>query len=80
MKNLSNTEAAKTNEKKRPWPDGTDLDFYMKLNVHKWSYRRWAWEFLRRNRKFIEACKSVVNENADEQAKIIVDPEIRTRV
>lgn len=44
------------NEKKNR-PDGTDLDRYK--NLEKWSYRRWAWEFLRRNVEFTAECKRV---------------------
>lgn len=36
-------------------PDGTDQDRYS--GIKKWTYRRWAWEFLRRNEQFIAACK-----------------------
>jgi hypothetical protein len=38
-------------------PDGTKDERYDGLE--KWSYRRWAWEFLRRNEAFIKACKKV---------------------
>ena len=35
-------------------PDGQDVSLYGKYE--KWSYVRWAWEFLRRNKEFREAC------------------------
>jgi hypothetical protein len=38
-------------------PDGTEVDRYK--NLEKWSYRKWAWEFLRRNSNFIAECKRV---------------------
>jgi hypothetical protein len=44
---------ASKSKKKRP--DGTDVSRY--ANINNWSYRRWAWEFLRRNTNFITACK-----------------------
>jgi len=48
-------------------PDGTDVGRYRNLN--KWSYRKWAWEFLRRNTSFIAECKRVRNgTEADRQA------------
>lgn len=43
---------------KRPKrPDGISIDRYK--GNEKWSYRRWAWEFLRRNDEFIAACDAV---------------------
>ncbi len=36
-------------------PDGSDLNAY--AGWESWTPRRWAWEFLRRNEKFIEECK-----------------------
>lgn len=36
-------------------PDGMDVTRYK--NRNSWSYHQWAWEFLRRNQKFIEACE-----------------------
>jgi hypothetical protein len=41
-------------------PDGLSLDEYK--GHEKWSYRRWAWEFLRRNDNFAKACIAVDNE------------------
>jgi hypothetical protein len=45
---------------KRKRHDGLSLDGYK--GHEKWSYRRWAWEFLRRNDKFAKACIAVDNE------------------
>ena len=39
----------------KPRPTGTTKDEY--AGHEKWTYRRWAWEFLRRNPEFIKACK-----------------------
>jgi hypothetical protein len=50
--------ATKSKErKKKGRPDGTDESCYK--GWEKWSYRKWAWEFLRRNPDFISACKKV---------------------
>lgn len=38
-------------------PEGADIDRYK--NIENWSYRKWTWEFLRRNEEFIAACKKV---------------------
>lgn len=38
------------------FPDGTDVAHY--AAYEQWSYRRWAWEYLRRNKKFREACRA----------------------
>lgn len=38
-----------------PRPTGLTRDEYR--GHEKWSYRRWAWEFLRRNQEFIRACR-----------------------
>lgn len=43
-------------------PSGENLEDY---DGHdRWSYRRWAWEFLRRNDQFIGACRAL--EDGDE--------------
>jgi hypothetical protein len=44
-------------KEKRERPDGTDLSRYK--NIEKWSYKKWAWEFLCRNNDFIAACKKI---------------------
>lgn len=52
---------------KKKRPDGTDTTRYE--NFEKWSYRQWAWEFLRRNSEFIAECKRVRNgTDAEKQA------------
>jgi hypothetical protein len=38
-------------------PDGLSVDRYK--GHETWSYRRWAWEFLRRDDDFIRACAAV---------------------
>lgn len=43
--------------KKRNRPDGLSLEQYK--GYEKWSCRRWAWEFLRRDQDFIQACALV---------------------
>jgi hypothetical protein len=43
--------------KKVKRPDGLSIDRYK--GHEKWSYRRWAWEFLRRNEDFIAACDAL---------------------
>ena len=40
---------------KKQRADGTDPERY--AGLEKWSYKRWAWEFLRRNEDFRAACK-----------------------
>jgi hypothetical protein len=35
-------------------PDGSDINEYR--GFEKWSNKRWAWEFLRRNDDFLKAC------------------------
>lgn len=42
--------------KTKPRPTGITKDEY--AGHEKWTYRRWAWEFLRRNPEFIKACKT----------------------
>lgn len=54
---------------KRKRPNGLDLNRYEGLE--SWSYRRWAWEFLRRNPDFIKACKSIELEGTDEEKQEI---------
>jgi len=44
-------------------PDGTMLDRYARYKL--WSYRRWAWEFLRRNEEFQADCKALANFDGD---------------
>jgi hypothetical protein len=35
-----------------------------------WSYRRWAWEFLIRNKEFITACKDVTSGSSDQRKEV----------
>lgn len=50
-------------------PDGTDESRYK--GSEKWSYRRWAWEFLRRNTDFIAACKRVRRKGTGKDEQIV---------
>ncbi|MBC3919227.1 hypothetical protein H8L32_17175 [Undibacterium sp. CY18W] len=54
--------------KKKPRPDGATIDRYKGLS--RWTYRRWAWEFLRRNNEFIEACNNAKDKSEDEKQAI----------
>lgn len=60
---MSELNVLKKNNKR---PDGVDLNRYE--NMKKWSYHQWAWEFLRRNTKFISDCKEVLSGNRSKQA------------
>jgi len=56
----------KSAKQKKPRPDGYEEDRYK--NLEKWTYHRWAWEFLRRNEDFIKACeKTKILADGDEQ-------------
>lgn len=58
MVDVANDEIIAANKtKKHPRPDGLDVDRYKGMN--NWSYRKWAWEFLRRNTEFIAECERV---------------------
>lgn len=46
-----------TPKQKKKRPDGLDESRYK--NINEWTYHQWAWEFLRRNAKYINACKRV---------------------
>lgn len=52
----------------KPRPDGLDVDRYK--NYLNWTYKRWAWEFLRRNPKYINACKKVRNGTPEQQQEV----------
>ena len=39
-------------------------------NPSGWSYRRWAWEFLIRNKEFITACKDVSSGSSDQRKEV----------
>lgn len=49
-------------------PKGTHLADY--LGHQSWSYRKWAWEFLRRNEAFISACDAASEDDLAKQAEI----------
>lgn len=51
------SEQASGDQKKRKFPDGTNISQYRKYKT--WTYRRWAWEFLCRNTNFRLACDKV---------------------
>lgn len=51
--------------KKGNRPDGLSLERYK--GHETWSYRRWAWEFLRRDDDFIRACAAVDNNERTER-------------
>ncbi|MBS3913961.1 MAG: hypothetical protein KG003_05645 [Bacteroidetes bacterium] len=55
-------------KKKLPRPNGKDINRYK--GMEKWSYRKWAWEFLRRNNDFILACKKCEVGTDDEKQAI----------
>lgn len=49
--------------------DGENLTPYK--NYKEWTYKRWAWEFLRRNENFQKACNAIgPNENEKRQQEI----------
>lgn len=49
-------------------PDGKSLEQYGQYM--KWTYRRWAWEFLRRNVEFQRDCKRVENASENEKSTV----------
>lgn len=57
-----------TTSKKRKRPDALDGDRYK--NISRWSYKRWAWEFLRRNENFIKECKRVEFSSNEEKQDV----------
>lgn len=65
--NCTHPDALRPEEprKKKGRPSGSDADAYK--GWQKWSYRRWAWEFLRRNEIFQEECKRVNASNSEEE-------------
>lgn len=50
-------------------PDGTDENRYK--GWQSWSYKRWAWEFLRRNPSFISACEQLAESSSSQDAENI---------
>lgn len=71
MSNPSASQKLRT----KPRPDGTDISKYP--NMQNWTYRRWAWEFLRRNVKFINACDVVRSKGDKEKQKVAEDYGLR---
>lgn len=50
-------------------PDGMDTKKY--AGAKKWTNKRWAWEFLRRNTEFLAACKKLKTQpSAEEEAGV----------
>jgi len=62
---------ASGNQKKRNFPDGTNISNYGKYKT--WTYRRWAWEFLCRNHNFIKACIRLENGTESEKLQVARD-------
>lgn len=54
-------------------PDGQDLKHYS--GHEKWHPVRWAWEFLRRNKKFAEECERLPEGLGAEQAQKMIAEE-----
>ena len=52
-----------------PLPDGASIDDYK--GWEEWDYRRWAWEYLRRNLSFRAACADVsaIKNSAERRAR-----------
>ena len=69
--NYTHPDALRQEEprKKKGRPSGSDTDSYKGLE--KWSYRRWAWAFLRRNEIFQAECKRVNAINSEEERKAV---------
>ena len=49
-------------------PDGTFADDYSRFRL--FSYQRWAWVFLRRNKKFRAACKAIKRLDGDTESEM----------
>lgn len=66
------TENTSSNKPKNTPPDGMTLERYSRLK--EWSYKKWAWEFLRRNKQFRAACKRAkLTDSDDERAKVAAE-------
>lgn len=50
-------------------PTGDDLTCYS--NADQWPKKKWAWEFLRRNQEFIDACEELEKKPSPEKTKAI---------
>lgn len=57
-----------TGARKKRFHDGTKRSQYEQCK--SWSYKRWAWEFLCRNKQFIAACDKVINGTDKEKALV----------
>ena len=57
-----------TSKAKTKRPNGADPTRYK--DCHKWSYREWAWEFMRRNTSYIDACRRVRNRTDEEKQQV----------
>lgn len=68
MNDLESKEVVVSKKLKQKRPDGFDVGRYR--NLKNWSYRQWAWEFLRRNVDFIEACKKVSSDTDEEKMSV----------
>ncbi|MBI4807736.1 MAG: hypothetical protein HY799_02125 [Nitrosomonadales bacterium] len=55
MANVAGSKDISKSSGAKKRPDGVDTNRYK--NLEKWSYRKWAWEFLRRNPEYIAECK-----------------------
>lgn len=64
---MTSTKGPSTTSRKSR-PDGTDTSRYKKLE--RLRYREWAWEFLRRNDEFIQACENV-NGRSDSEKEAV---------
>jgi hypothetical protein len=72
MKNAAEiTPSTKKVKILRNRPDGADRSRYK--NLEKWSHRRWAWEFLRRNQRFIDACEKVMHGSEEDKLEIALN-------
>ena len=67
-KNDSTTIKGDKNKSTPNRPTGEDVARYKKMD--KWTYKKWAWEFLRRNPDYIADCKKVVSAFDDEKDAI----------
>lgn len=57
-------------KQKKKRPDGLDESRYK--NINKWTFHQWAWEFLRRNAQYIDACKRV-RLGSEEEKQVVAD-------
>lgn len=57
-----------TPKQKKKRPDGLDESRYK--NINNWTYHQWAWEFLRRNAQYIDACKRVRQGSEEEKQSV----------